>query len=322
LKTAFITGISGQDGPYLAKLLLGKGVKVVGLTRCITDETMRGIRYLGIEGDVEMVATELGDKKIIESLIAKYEPDEIYNLAAQSSVGASFTSPCTTLEFNILSVLYFLEAIRLFDKKQIKFYQASSSEIFGKVQSLPITEKKAIHPLSPYAVSKASAHYMTVNYREAFSTYSCCGILFNHESYLRHPSFFMKKVIRESIEISRGMRDELRVGNIDIKRDFGYGPKYVEAMYLMLQQEGPDDFIVCSGESHALREIINWLFLKLDIGSDRLVIDKKLIRPTEIEDMVGDNSKAKNILGWDYSLSLSGLLDILLEEELRNFSEK
>ena len=207
-----------------------------------------------------------------------------------------------------------LEAIRLVNR-DIRFYQASSSEMYGKVEDLPITEKTPMHPLSPYAISKAAAHWIAINYRESYGIFTCCGILFNHESFLRDKNFFIKKAIIDSIEISRGQRDVLKVGNIEICRDFGYAPEYVEAMWLMLQAKSPNDYIICSGKPIRLREILGHIFRRLGIDESKIVVDPSLYRPTEIQNIYGDNSKVKESLGWDYSTDFFDVLDLLIEEQ-------
>ncbi len=316
-KTALITGITGQDGAYLSQFLLGKGYRVIGLVRSYLNPRLEGLAYLGIDKDVELEYCDLQDHSQIINLVARLKPDEIYNLAAQSSVSTSFAQPISTIHFNIISVLYLLEAIKLVNPK-IRFYQASSSEMYGKPASLPILENSVLHPLSPYGISKASAHWIAINYREVHNLFTSCGILFNHESFLRSENFFVKKVLRQSIEIKKGLRDCLEVGNIDIRRDFGYAKEYVKAMWLMLQQDTPDDYIICSGKSISLREIIEHIFSRLGIPLEKLVVKKELFRPTEIMDNYGDNSRARTRLNWEYSLSFFDVLDILLDEELRN----
>ncbi len=318
MKTAIITGITGQDGAYLSKLLLEKGYKVVGTTRSYNYANLKNLSYLGIKDKVILEECNLSDLSSTIKTIDKYKPDEIYNLAAQSSVSLSFEQPIETVRFNLISVLNLMESIKIVNKN-IKFYQASTSEMFGKARNLPVTENTAMHPLSPYAISKASGHWTVVNYRESHSLFACCGILFNHESYFRSNNFFVKKVITESLNIRFGKQETLKVGNIDIKRDFGYAPKYVRAMWLIMQQEKADDFIVCSSKSIFLREIIYYVFDRLRIDRDRLVIDPSLYRPAEIEDIYGDNSKAKRILGWEYNMTFFDVLDILIEEEKQNY---
>ena len=318
MKTAFITGITGQDGAYLTKLLLEKDYKVIGITRDRHGDSLEKLKYLKVEKLITLELCDLLDISSIISLIDKYRPDEIYNLAAQSSVGLSFKQPIGTINFNIISVLNLLEAIRLV-KDDIRFYQASSSEMYGKVLNLPVSINTPMHPLSPYAISKASAHWTVVNYRESYGLYACNGVLFNHESYLRSNDFFVKKVLFETVHNRHRSDWVLKVGNIDIKRDFGYSPSYVEAMWLMLQADKADDFIICSGKSVTLRSIIEYVFGKLEVSMDRLIIDEGFIRPTDIEDMYGDNSPAKEILNWNYNLNFFEVLDILIENELRDF---
>jgi len=315
-RTAIITGITGQDGAYLSDLLLSQGYRVIGITRSYNHSNLSNLRYLGIEKKIELIECDLTDITSIMSLIKKNKPDEIYNLAAQSSVGLSFEQPIGTILFSAISVLNLLESIRLIDTG-IRFYQASSSEMFGKVTKLPVMEDSPMHPLSPYAISKATGFWSVINYRESYGLFACNGILFNHESYLRTDNFFVKKVIQNSIEIANGNRDVLTVGQIDLKRDFGYAPEYVKAMWLMLQHSGPDDYSICSGSSVSLREIIHYVFKKLNISFDKLTIDETLFRPVDIMDIYGDNGKAKKILGWKYDLNFFQVLDILIEEEMK-----
>jgi GDPmannose 4,6-dehydratase len=318
MKTAIVTGITGQDGAYLSKLLLTKGYRVIGLTRSYVSTNLQGLKYLKISNLVTIEECDLSDISQIIKIYQKYKPLEVYNLSAQSSVSMSFQQPIGTVQYNIVSVLNQLESIKLTDPK-IKFYQASSSEMYGKVNNLPITENSILHPLSPYAISKATAHWLCVNYRESYGLFVCCGVLFNHESYLRSSNFFIKKVLLEAISIKSGKQKELRVGNIDIKRDFGYAPKYVEAMYLMMQKELPSDYLISSGRSITLREIIESIFKKLDINMDKLVIDPSLYRPTDIENIYGSNEKAKRELNWDYEEKFEDVIEKLLQEEIDNF---
>lgn len=319
-KTAFITGISGQDGAYLSKLLLEKGYKIVGITRNNHADSLEKLKFLKIDEYIIMEECDLLDISSIATLIKKYNPDEIYNLAAQSSVGLSFKQPIGTINFNIVSVLNLLEAIRII-KPDVRLYQASSSEMYGKVANLPVTINTPMHPLSPYAISKASAHWIVVNYRESYSLYACNGVLFNHESFLRSNGFFVKKILNETVRNRNNPDWVLKVGSIDIKRDFGYSPNYVEAMWLMLQADNPDDFIICSGKSITLRSIIEYVFNKLGVSQNKLIIDADLMRPTDIEDIYGDNTPAKTKLGWQYNLDFYQILDILIEEELEFFKQ-
>lgn len=315
-KTAIITGITGQDGAYLSQLLLDKGYRVVGLIRPDAEESYFGLNHLGIFDQVELVKCSLLDVVQIEKILKKYKPNEIYNLAAQSSVGVSFEKPMETIQFNVLSVGNLLDTIKKVDKK-IKFYQASSSDMFGNIDKLPVTEQSILHPASPYGISKIAGHWMTINYRESYGLYACCGIMFNHESYLRANNFFVKKVIRTALDIKNGTEKELKVGDIGLRRDFGYAPDYVKAMWLMLQQDEPKDFIICSGKSISLREIIEYVFDKLSIDKSRIKTDKSLLRPNDIENIYGDNSRAKKELGWKYDKSFFDVLDILIQEEMK-----
>jgi len=320
-KTSIITGITGQDGAYLASLLLKKGHNVIGIVRFNQkDKNVKGLDYLGISSQVKLVPCDLCSDSEVKILFETYQPDEIYNLASQSSVKQSFNTPGQTLIFNTLSVLVLLEAIRNISPK-IRFYQASSSEMFGKIPNLPILEDMAFYPLSPYAVSKASAHWMAKNYRESYGLFVACGILFNHESYLRTRDFFVKKLICEILEVANKKREYISVGNLSVKRDFGYAPNYVEAMYLMLQNDKPDDFLICSGASISLQEIAHYICDHEGIDRNVIRIDPELFRPLDIPDMYGDNSKAKQTLGWKYDLSFFNVLDQLIMEEKNNWSE-
>jgi GDPmannose 4,6-dehydratase len=314
LKKAIITGISGQDGAYLARLLLDKGYEVVGIVRSCTT-SLSNLQYLHIESKVKIVQSDLGDLVAVINLIKEYQPNEVYNLSAQSSVSASFKDPIGTITYNTISVLNLLEAIKLVDNR-VKFYQASSSDMFGNIDDLPITINTQMKPISPYAVSKASSHWSVVCYRESYNLFAVSGILFNHESKLRTNNFFIKKVISDSVDISLGIKDVLHVGNIDIKRDFGYAPKYVEAMWLMLQQNVPQDYLICSGKSIKLRDIVEYVFDKLNISKNRIVIDDMLYRPTEIDDIYGDNALAKDELQWSYDMNFFDVLKKLIEHEV------
>lgn len=320
MRTAIITGVSGQDGAYLARLLLQKQYKVIGLIRSLYGSNLNRLNYLGITAQVEIVECDLSDLSQVLNIVAAHKPDEIYNLAAQSSVSLSFKQPIGTIEFNVRSVLNLLETIRLLNPK-IKFYQASSSEMFGHVNNLPIVENSVVHPLSPYAISKVTCHYISINYRESYNLYTSCGILFNHESYLRGQGFFVKKVLKGALDILHGKTDLLEVGNLDIRRDFGWSEKYVEAMWLMLQQEVPDDYIVSSGHSISLRDVVYYVFDKLNIDRHKIKVNKALFRPTEINDIYGSNEKALQKLNWNYTMNFFEVLDILIEEERRNYRQ-
>lgn len=278
---------------------------------------LTGLEYLGIVGEVVLELCDLWEQASILRLLAKHRPDEIYNLAAQSSVGLSFEYPIETIKFNSVSVLNFLEVIRLYDSR-IRFYQASSSEMYGAVTELPVRIDSPMHPLSPYAVSKASAFWMIVNYREAYKLHCCTGVLFNHESYLRSSNFFVKKVIVEAIKMLSAPEKLLRLGNLNVKRDFGYSPKYVEAMWLMQQTPIAKDYTICSGQSIFLKDVVYHVFDRLNLDRSRIVIDDELNRLTDIEDIYGDKHDACRDLGWDYNLGFCQVLDMLIEEEIRN----
>lgn len=315
MKIAFITGITGQDGAYLSKFLIQKEYTIIGITRSNNTENLKNLEYLKILENIIIEECNLLDLSSIIGLISKYQPDEIYNLAAQSSVSLSFKQPISTINFNINSVINLLEAIKI-NKPDIKFYNASSSEMYGIVKNLPITINTPMYPLSPYAISKATAHWTVVNYRESYNLFACNGVLFNHESFLRSTNFFVKKVVSETVKNKHNSSWSLKVGNINIKRDFGFSPNYVEAMWLMLQGDIPEDFIICSGKSVTLRSIIEHVFNRLNISLDRLVVSNELMRPTDIDDIFGDNKPAKDKLGWDYNINFYDILDILIDEEL------
>lgn len=317
MKTAIITGITGQDGAYLSKLLINKGYKVIGILRDNNSYKLRSLEYLHLKSKIIFEVCNLLNIIEIENVINRYQPDEIYNLAAQSSVAESFKNPKNTIHFNILSVVNILESIKKINKK-IKFYQASSSEMFGVANSLPFTEKSILHPVSPYGISKASAHWITINYREAFGLFAVSGILFNHESIFRRDTFFVKKIIKSAIDIKKGKEKILEVGNLSIKRDFGYAPKYVEAMYLMVQNNNPTDYVISSGKPISLKDIVYYVFDKLKIGRDKIIIKKSLFRPAEIIDIYGDSSKAKEELHWEYTMSFFEVLDILIDTFTNN----
>ncbi|HME44405.1 MAG TPA: GDP-mannose 4,6-dehydratase [Syntrophorhabdales bacterium] len=319
MKRALITGITGQDGAYLAQLLLEKGYTVVGLTRNASHGNLKNLTYLSIDGLVEIVETNLLDLSNIIRLLEKYEPDEIYNLAAQSSVGLSFDQPIGTLGFNITSTANLLEAMRILHSKA-RFYQASSSEMFGKVprEELPIHEEFSFHPVSPYGISKATAHWVTVNYREAYGLFAVCGILFNHESALREKNFVTKKILSTSVRISRGMAEYITLGNLSVCRDWGYTPEYIRAMWMMLQQDRPEDYIICSGEPHSLEEFATAVFTHLHLEPKEYIrIDEGLYRPVELNIIYGDNSRARDKLGWHYDISFDQFIDILIKDEAK-----
>ena len=317
-KIALITGITGQDGAYLSQFLLQRNYRVIGLIRSSSGSDLYRLRYLNVLHQIELQECDLQDISQLIKIIIDYQPDEIYNLAAQSSVSLSFRQPIGTLHYNVNTVLNILESIRLINPK-IRFYQASSSEMYGKVDDLPITEESRPHPLSPYAISKVTAHYTTINYRESYNLYACCGILFNHESYLRGRSFFIKKVILGALDIKYGKATTLEVGNLDIKRDFGHSKKYIEVMWMMLQQVVPDDFVICSGRSIYLREIVEFVFEHTGVPYSAVAVNPKLFRPTEIEEIYGSSEKARKNMNWVYDIDFRDTLVELIEEEERHY---
>lgn len=316
MKTALITGITGQDGAYLAQLLLSHDYHIIGIIHNKRKLHTEKLDYLGITSDIVFEHCDLLNVDAISVLLKKHRPHEIYNLAAYSSVGHSYDIPIETLNFNIISVASLLESIRITDQS-IKFYQASSSEMFGSVNQLPLKETSVFHPVSPYGISKASAHWITMNYRESYGIFTTSGILFNHESVLRDDTFVIKKVIKQALSIKNGKAKVLEVGNIDVKRDFGYAPKYVEAIYLMMQHETPDDYIIASGVPLSIREIIYYIFDALDISKEKIIINKKFFRANEIKNIYGDPSKAKRKLGWEYNISFFDIVDMLIKEEIQ-----
>ncbi|MCB2185438.1 MAG: GDP-mannose 4,6-dehydratase [Deltaproteobacteria bacterium] len=316
MKKALITGITGQDGAYLTRLLLAKGYQVAGLVRDSGALNLGKLTALGVAKEAELIPTNLLDLSDILRVLGEVRPDEIYNLAAQSSVGLSFRQPIGTVEFNLLSTIQLLEAVKILGLSS-RFYQASSSEMYGRVKKLPITEETAMHPVSPYAVSKAAAHWMTVHYREAYGMFAAAGILFNHESALRDDNFVTKKILTGAVAISRGRRDKLRLGNLAVRRDWGYSPAYVEAMWAMLQAPEADDYVIAGGRSSSLEELVAAFFGHFGLDwQEHVVIDPKLFRPADIDEIYGDAGKAKARLGWDFSLSLPELVSRLIDDYL------
>jgi len=311
---AIITGANGQDGSYLSKFLLGKGYTVIAVLRSESSSIDNHL-LLGIDAQVNYINIDLTNLPLVIALLTQYQPTEIYNLAAQSSVSRSFQEPIQTITDNVVILLNFLEAIRKVDKK-IRLYHASSSEMYGNVENLPITLNTQMRPASPYAVSKASAFWILGAYRDAFGLKVASGVLFNHESILRPQTFFVKKVVAESVQIYRGKKQQLEVGNIDIRRDFGYAPEYIKAMWLMLQSSVQRDYIICSGQSILLRDIVNYVFDKLGIDVNRIVVNPALVRPTDISDIYGDNTKARRELGWKYAVDFFDVIDEMLAYEM------
>jgi len=315
MKKAIISGISGQDGSYLAKFLVENNYKVHGLVRGNQREGFWRLKFLNVADEVELVECDLTDMSQIFRVMQSINPDEIYHLAAQSSVSSSFVQPIATVNYNTNSTLNLLETIRLF-KPDSKFYQASSSEMFGEVNKLPIDENNVINPQSPYAISKAMGFWMAKNYRQAYKLFATSGILFNHESALRQNYFVIKKIIRTALEIKEKGGGTLSLGNIDVKRDFGYAPEYIKAMHLIMQQNQADDFIICSGFSSSIRDVVELVFSILSIPESALVSEKSLFRPAEISENYGNPEKAAKVLKWRYNWTLKQLVEKLIEDEI------
>ena len=321
MKKAVITGILGQDGAYLAKLLLDKNYEVYGIVRKDNFLNTHRLEYLKIKSKVKLVNVDLLSYSDVLNTIKLLAPDEIYNLASQSSVGKSFYEPYDTYNFNSKSVLNLLEVIRLTNNK-IKFFHASSNEIFGNQTKLPVNESTSINPINMYAISKASAYFLVNSYRSNYGIFASSGILFNHESILRDNSFFIKKVVKETVNVKFKLQSNIKLGNLNVKRDFGYAPKFVEAMYLILQNNKADNFIVSSGKSILLRDIVYYVFDKLKVSINKLIIDKELIRKNDIEDIYGTNKKIKTELNWKYDIDFFDVLDEMIEFELNLINQK
>ena len=315
-KTALITGITGQDGSYLAELLLQKDYRVVGMTRRTSTEVHERIEH--IVGDLEIVSGDLLDQSSITSIINDAQPDEIYNLAAQSFVPASWRQPVLTGEFTALGVTRVLEAIRHVNPA-IRFYQASSSEMFGNTPESPQNEKTAFYPRSPYGVAKVYGHWITVNYRESYGMFGCSGILFNHEGPRRSREFVTRKISDGVARIKLGLANELRLGNLDAHRDWGFAGDYVRAMWLMLQQDEPDDYVIATGNTHSVRDFLRVAFEAAGLGSYEpyVVIDPRFVRPAEVDRLIGDASKAKQKLGWEPEMSFEELVAIMVESDIK-----
>jgi len=320
MKNALIIGATGQDGAYLSKLLLSKNYKIFGITRNIIIPELKNLQYLQIDKDVQLIELPQLDQKRGEQILIKFQIDEVYNLSAQSSVGYSFVDPIGTVNFNVMSVLNWLEAIKKVNNS-IKFYQASSSEMFGNIrpEDLPLKESLVFHPVSPYGVSKVAAHLLTVNYRESQNIFASCGILFNHESCLRGSNYVVKKILNSAVKIKMGLqRSPIKVGNLSIQRDWGYAPAYVEAMWRILQANSAEDFLICSGKVTSLQSLIEMILAKLGLEYETTIqIDQELFRPVDLGISYGDNTKAKQLLGWEYEMDTNHLIDQLITDETR-----
>lgn len=311
---ALITGITGQDGSHLAEFLLSKGYEVLGMVRRTSTVNFDRIRHF--QDQVTLVQGDLLDQVSLISILEQHHPDEVYNLAAQSFVPTSWEQPVLTGEFTALGVTRLLDAIRLVDPK-IRFYQASSSEMFGKVQAVPQNEKTPFYPRSPYGVAKVYGHWITVNYRESYGLFACSGILFNHEGPRRGLEFVTHKITNAVARIKLGLEHELRLGNLDARRDWGYAPDYVRAMWLMLQQPEPDDYVIATGETHSVQEFCEEAFSYVGLDwRDYVVQDPRFMRPAEVDLLVGDASKARAKLGWEPTVTFRELVRIMVDADL------
>jgi GDPmannose 4,6-dehydratase len=314
VKTALITGITGQDGSYLAELLLGHGYRVVGMVRRASTENFE--RIAGIRDRIELRQADLLDQLSLIELIRSVAPDEIYNLAAQSFVPTSWVQPMLTAEFDAVGVTRLLEAIRLV-APEARFYQASSSEMFGRVRETPQRETTPFYPRSPYGVAKVYGHFITVNYRESYDLFACSGILFNHESPRRGREFVTRKVTDGVARIKLGVAQELRLGNLEARRDWGFAGDYVDAMWRMLQQPGADDYVVATGESHSVRELVETAFACVGLDWRQYVReDPSLLRPAEVDHLIGDATKARRVLGWNPRVSFPALVEMMVRADL------
>jgi len=320
-KTALILGVSGQDGSYLAKLLLEKGYRVVGSSRDAQMSSFTNLRRLGIREDVQTESVSANDFRSVLQVLKNVEPDEIYNLAGQSSVGLSFSQPVETYESIGIGTLNLLEAIRLLELP-VRFYNASSSECFGNTDGKKATEETPFRPRSPYAVAKAAAFWQVANYREAYGLFACSGLLFNHESPLRPERFVTQKIVREACRIKKGLQEKMSLGDISVIRDWGWAPEYVEAMWLILQQEKAGDFIVATGQSSSLEDMVKVVFSHLGLEwRDYVELNPDLLRPTDIKTSFADPGKAKRELGWKAQYGMQEVAAMMVESYLENMAE-
>jgi GDPmannose 4,6-dehydratase len=316
--TALITGITGQDGSYLAELLLEKGYRVVGMTRRSSTSTNERIAHL--TDRIELLQGDLLDQASLVEALRAVTPDEVYNLAAQSFVPTSWNQPVLTAEFTALGVTRMLEAIRQ-AAPGVRFYQASSSEMFGKVRQVPQDETTPFYPRSPYGVAKVYGHFITVNYRESYGLHAVSGILFNHESPRRGLEFVSRKVTDGAARVSLGLASTLRLGNLDAERDWGYAGDYVQAMWLMVQQDEPRDFVVASGEAHSVRELCDIAFRRVGLDyRDHVVVDPDLYRPAEVDHLRGNATRARDMLGWRPNVDFAGLVEMMVDADLQRLA--
>lgn len=314
-KKALITGITGQDGSYLAEFLLSRDYKVFGLTRRTSTPNYERIKH--IQDKIELIPGDLLDQQSLTSAVEYSNPDEIYNLAAQSFVATSWSQPVLTGEFTALGVTRMLEAIRQV-KPKAKFYQASSSEMFGEVQETPQTETTPFHPRSPYGVAKVYGHWITINYRESYDLFAISGILFNHESPRRGLEFVTRKISNGVAKIKLGLAENIILGNLDAKRDWGFAGDYVQAMWLMLQQEKPDDYVIATGQNHSVEDFVKTAFEAIGINNWKkyIKVSKEFIRPAEVDFLIGDATKAKNVLGWHPKVTFNDLVKMMVDVDI------
>jgi GDPmannose 4,6-dehydratase len=311
---ALITGITGQDGSYLAELLLDKGYEVHGMVRRSSTETFQRIE--GVRDQLTLHTGDLLDQRSLVDVLRACEPEEIYNLAAMSFVAASWSQPVLTSEFSAVGVTRMLEAMRE-ASPDARFYQASSSEMFGKVREVPQTELTPFYPRSPYGVAKAYGHHITVNYRESYDLFACSGILFNHESERRGLEFVTRKVTHGAAAVKLGLADDVALGNLDAERDWGYAKDYVEAMWLMLQQDEPDDYVIATGKAHSVRDLVEEAFGHAGLDPEAHVrIDPRFLRPAEVEHLIGDASKAREKLGWEPRTTFEEMIRLMVDSDL------
>ncbi|NJL05865.1 MAG: GDP-mannose 4,6-dehydratase [Chloroflexaceae bacterium] len=319
-KRALITGITGQDGSYLAEFLLTQGYEVIGMVR--RSSTVNFERIEHIQAQVTLATADLLDEVSLINLLREYQPHEVYNLAAQSFVQTSFSQPVFTGEVTALGVTRILDAIRIVNP-EMRFYQASSSEMFGKVVEVPQTEQTPFYPRSPYGVAKVYGHWITVNYRESYNMFACSGILFNHESPRRGLEFVTRKISHAVARIKLGLDQELRLGNLEARRDWGFAPDYVRAMWLMLQQNEPDDYVVATGETRSVREFVEFAFSHVGLNyQDYVVQDERYMRPAEVDLLVGDPTKARTELGWQPEVTFEGLVKIMVDADVAMLKER
>ena len=324
-KVALITGITGQDGSYLAELLLTKGYRVHGIVRrvALEDETHRLWRIKSILNDVVLHAASLESYASLFNIILKIKPDEVYHLAAQSYVGYSFEDEFSTLNININGTHYLLSAVKEFAASKVKFYFAGSSEMFGKVKAIPQNENTIFNPISAYGISKVTGYHLVKNYREAYKLHASNGILFNHESPRRGFEFVTRKITYAAARIKKGSKIKLKLGNINAKRDWGHAKDYVEAMWLMLQKDNPEDYVIGTGKEHSVEDFAKKAFAHVGLNyKDHIVIDKQLMRPAEVDTLLADYTKAKKNLNWEPKISFDDLVITMVENDLENISKK